>query len=739
MPIRFRHWLSWEFFTKKLQYFFTENILSKVIALVVALILYMLTTGEKNVVTSMKLRLEIVTPESLVVTNTDKLAKEIIFDIKGPRVRIQSVVNRHEFLTLDLTGSRPGVNSVRIHPEMLKLPPGVEVTRISPSEIEPRLAPLVNKKVDVKLVLEGDVASGYRLVQQEVRPPKIEIQGSANKLASVASIPTEPLEKKEEKKKSPPPAEGEKQLSFDEVPFLDPFSVAEELAKKQRSISISEFFTKNRHLLGFDNPRKALLTAVKEAVDNSLDACEEARILPEIQVKIDAIKDKKDRFKLSVTDNGPGIVKSQIPQIFGSLLYGSKFHTLKMSRGQQGIGISAAAMYGQITTGKSVFITSRTSPRRKAHHFELRIDMQKNKPVIIKDEEVEWKQNHGTMVEFELEGKFQRGRQSVDDYLRTTMVANPHVSLTYKAPDGEKLAYQRSVNKLPPEPKEIKPHPYGVELGIFLRMLHGTKARNVKSFLQNDFSRIPSRIALQILSLAKIDPSTKPAKIAAGNAEAIYKAIQDVKIMNPATDCIAPMGEDAVLKGLQRELEADFYTATSRPPSVYRGNPFVIEVGIAYGGEQPSEESATLLRFANRVPLLYQQGACAITRSVVRTDWKNYNLTQPRDSLPIGPLTIFVHMASVWVPFTSESKEAIADYPEIKKEIRLALQECGRKLQIFVRRRRRAAEAARKKGYIETYIPHIGEALQEILGLPKKEEKLIVTNLRSMLEKGKVT
>src|SRR5881296_2539727 len=156
---------------------------------------------------------------------------------------------------------------------------------------------------------------------------------------------------------------------------------AEAMAAKQRDISVSEFFAKNRHLLGFDNPRKALLTAVKEAVDNSLDACEEASIVPEIWVHIETTG--VNHFKVGVQDNGPGIVKKQIPLIFGKLLYGSKFHRLRMSRGQQGIGISAAGMYGMLTTGKPVKIISKISPRKPAHYFELQIDTKRNQPEII--------------------------------------------------------------------------------------------------------------------------------------------------------------------------------------------------------------------------------------------------------------------------------------------------------------------------------------------------------------------
>ena len=205
-------------------------------------------------------------------------------------------------------------------------------------------------------------------------------------------------------------------------------ATAEDMARGQREISVAEFFTKNRHLLGFDNPRKALLTTIKEGVDNSLDACEEAGILPEVKVVV-APGSEEDRFRVTIEDNGPGIVKAQIPKIFAKLLYGSKFHRLKMSRGQQGIGISAAGMYGQLTTGKPVSITSKTSRNKPAHHYELEIDTKKNEPRIIVDETIDWPVDRGTRVEIELEAKYQKGRQSVEEYLEQTAIANPHVSL----------------------------------------------------------------------------------------------------------------------------------------------------------------------------------------------------------------------------------------------------------------------------------------------------------------------
>lgn len=513
-------------------------------------------------------------------------------------------------------------------------------------------------------------------------------------------------------------------------------STAEDMALRQREISVAEFFTKNRHLLGFDNPRKALLTTIKEGVDNSLDACEEAGILPEVRVFITPGKEE-ERFRVTIEDNGPGILKKQIPKIFAKLLYGSKFHRLKMSRGQQGIGISAAGMYGQLTTGKPISITSKTSRNKPAHHYELEIDTKRNEPRIITDETVDWPVQRGTKVEIELEAKFQKGRQSVEEYLEQTAIANPHVSLQFVTPNGETKTYKRASNELPVQTREIKPHPYGVELGVLIKMLHDTKARTLQSFLHSEFSRVSSRVAKAICEKAKVSERSRPTRIARQEADNLFKAINQTKIMNPRTDCLCPIGETLILTGLKKQIEADFYTSVTRPPAVYRGNPFQIEAGLAYGGSLQAEGLARVLRYANRVPLLYQQSACAMTRSVLNTAWRNYALSQSAGALPSGPLIIIVHMASVWVPFTSESKEAVAHYPEIIKETRLALQECGRRLAVFIRRRRKVAESQKKKAYIEQYIPHIAIALREILDLSERQETTMVKQLTDVLERSR--
>ncbi|MBI2657243.1 DNA topoisomerase VI subunit B [Candidatus Woesearchaeota archaeon] len=509
--------------------------------------------------------------------------------------------------------------------------------------------------------------------------------------------------------------------------------IAYELAKRQKEISVAEFFTKNRHLLGFDNKRKALLMAVKEAVDNSLDACEEARVLPEISIEI--IEMSEFKYRVVIEDNGPGIVKKQIPNIFAKLLYGSKFHTLKQARGQQGIGISAAVLYGQLTTGRPVKITSRVSKKEPSFYYELNIDTQNNKPTIVKEETVEWAKEHGTKVEIDLEAEYLKGKQSVDEYLKQTAVINPHVTIIYTNPKSEQVIYARATDKLPDEAKEIKPHPYGIELGMLMDKLRWTESRTLQSFLTSEFSRVGPGTAKEICEHAAILPNTKPVQVSRDMAEKLLQGIQKTKIIAPPTDCLSPIGEELLEKGLRKEIRAEFYCATSRAPSVYRGNPFIIEAGIAYGGEIPKEERANILRFANRVPLLYQEGACAMTSSLMETSWKPYGLQQSGDSIPVGPVVIVVHMASVWVPFTSESKEAIAHYPEIIKELKLALQECGRLLGTYVRKKYRISEQIERANMFERYIPEIADSLSV---LTKEKKEKIMQGLQKMLVKPEI-
>ena len=512
-------------------------------------------------------------------------------------------------------------------------------------------------------------------------------------------------------------------------------------------------------------------------------------------------------------DNGPGIVKKQIPLIFGKLLYGSKFHRLRMSRGQQGIGISAAGMYGVLTTGKPVKIISKSRAKKPAHYYEIQIDTKKNEP---RDPQRQGRRRRHSARREERRSASRstasngsisrprhagddrarrrsivRGRGSVDEYLEQTAIANPHVALHYNDPEGNERHFDRSTDQLPPEPKEIKPHPYGVELGRLVTMLKDTTGRHdCRSFSRSRFrasapawpARFARRPRLSTRASTRRDrPATKPTR-------SIRRSSRR-KIASPATDCISPIGEELILKGLHQVVPGEFYAAATRPPAVYRGNPFQIEVGAGLRrradgaaasrskccaelldesdartlrqflintfnglgsdaadkilkeaelgtrqspGQLKKDEIAKLhaamqsvnldegqtmnvLRYANRVPLQFSARPPARSR---RRSWAPTGgataCTQSRGALPSGPVTVMVHMASVWVPFTSESKEAIAGYPEIQKELRLALQAVGRKLGMYLRRRLKVKQEGERRNIFLRYLGEVATAVSDI-------------------------
>lgn len=498
-----------------------------------------------------------------------------------------------------------------------------------------------------------------------------------------------------------------------------------------REISVAEFFEKNRHLLGFDNPVKALLTVVKEACDNSLDATSDARILPEITVKIKQLAE--DRFFVSVEDNGPGIVREQVPRVFGKLLYGSKFAGGRQNRGQQGIGISAAVLYSQLTTGKPVIIYSRTSPKKPTYVFHLRIDTARNEPIIVKQERLKnGFRDHGVRIEMEIEGRYIEKSQSVLEYLKQTAIVNPYAKITYIGPDGKKNDFPRATEELPVLSKAIKPHPYGVEIGVLERMLKMTKARNLKGFLTSEFCRLSSKTAGDICKVANLRPHRKPQDLNHIDIEKLWRTIQATQIMKPPLDCLSPISEKLLEEGLKKEFKAEFIATVTRPTAVYRGNPFQIETAILLSTELPKDKPAKIMRFANRVPLMYQASSCASIKAIQRTDWPRYGMPQ-QGGVPIGPIILLVHMASVWIPYTSESKEAIDPYPVIIKEMKLAMQDCARKLARYLSGRRRAFEKFQRQNLFEKYIPELSDSLAKLADADKEKIK---TGLEKMLKKG---
>lgn len=513
-------------------------------------------------------------------------------------------------------------------------------------------------------------------------------------------------------------------------------STAEDLAKGQKEISVAEFFERNRQILGFDSPTKALITSVKEAVDNALDACEEASILPDIDVEIYPTE-HKDEYRLCVEDNGPGIVQRQLPNIFGRLLYGSRFHQIRQSRGQQGIGISAVVLYGQITTGHHAHVVSKIGKGRPAVSMELTLDTKTNS-AHVHDKGVKegWEKEHGTRVEVTMKARYQGGAKSVFEYLRSTSIVNPHAKITFLDPTGERFVFDRVDDEIPAKTQAIKPHPLGIELGTILKMAKGSEYRKITTFLQKEFSSVGAGAAKKIIEAAGVE-NVSPQDLTRDEARAIYSAFKEVKIMAPPTDCLSPIGEALVRRGLKKETEdvsPEYIATVTRPPSVWGGHPFQVEVGVVYGGTLPKEGSVRVLRFANRVPLLYAGGGCECTQGVQDVDWRRYGLDQRGGKgLPNGPAIMLVHIASTKVPFTSEAKEAVAPMEEIHKEIKLALQEAARGLGRHLKKKAKRAKVSEKFTLVGKILPEINRKAAGMLNKPEVDLAPIVCKIMDVV------
>jgi len=509
--------------------------------------------------------------------------------------------------------------------------------------------------------------------------------------------------------------------------------LADELAKQQRSISVAEFFEKNKHLLGFDSPTRGVITTIKEAVDNSLDACEEAQVLPDLFISIK--KTGPEVFRIIVEDNGPGIVPKQIPFVFGKLLYGSRFHQIRQTRGQQGIGISAAVLYAQLTSGLPTIVISRTGPKEPAYRFEIQIKIETNEPDILVQEPFEWDRIHGTRVQIEFKSTM-AAKKKLLEYLRYTSVVNPHARFRVEL-DDESFTFERVSQEVIICPVAIQPHPHGIELGQFKRMTAATDLKLLE-FLVEGFSRVGKKIAQDMCDCAGLKGTLKANGLSADQQKALLAAMQEIAVPAPPTSqCLSPIGEELIRKGLDKEFQMDFVAARTRPNAVFSGHPFMVEAAIGYGGKLPAEGNAIILRFANRVPLMYQQGACAITECIMNVNWKAYNLSQ--QGLPMGPVLILVHVASTNVPFTSESKDAIASIPEIEKEIVLALQDLGRELKNFVSRRDKNKLAEDRARAVCAIIPEIAEKVSEIVEKPLVDTTPIEGKLMKKLIAKKAT
>ena len=529
---------------------------------------------------------------------------------------------------------------------------------------------------------------------------------------------------------------------------------AEDISKEFKEHSVAEFFKKNMQMLGLTGKIKTLTTIVHEYCTNSLDACEEARILPDIQVQIEELAD--EHYEINVIDNGPGLTMETVGKALGQLLAGTKFHRMIQSRGQQGIGAAGCTMLSQITTGKATKVVTGTA-KGGTKSLEITIDPKKNQPKISNINELK-REFRGLAIKAQFKGvKYVNSEQAPLEYLRRTAIANPHARIKFIAPDKSVTIFERSAKEIPHKPVEIKPHPKGVTVDEIATLSKYTQAKKVSSFLKTEFDRMGDKGIDDIAKGVSFDLNKDPKQLTWEESEEIIKMFKKMNFIAPRTDGLQPIGEERIRKSLEKIVAPEYLSVITRKPQVYSGGfPFQVEVSVAYGGnagrmgaetvqvvsegegDAPQVRKIEIMRFANRAPLLFDSGGCAITKAVQTIDWKRYGIKDFENS----PITIFVNLISVHIPYTSAGKQAISDEDEIMEELRLALMDAGRKTGIFIAGKRKEQEKKMKREMFYKYIPEIAVALSKITRdeegkLKKNLEKIVLEKLKLEEEEEK--
>lgn len=514
------------------------------------------------------------------------------------------------------------------------------------------------------------------------------------------------------------------------------------LAPAITSASSAEYFSKNLQQVGFSSYTKAALTTIKEAVDNALDACEDAGILPEVQVTVERIGEAAakgaDSIRIRVEDNGPGLAAEDLVKVFGEYLASSKFGRGRCTRGQQGIGISAVTTWAQLTNARGVTVISKTEKMRQAVKCIVEVDIKNNRGVIRDKETISWDRDHGLSCEFIIDARIQlQGDGGLLAYLNGTALVNPHLTLRYKILDQELIEVLRVTEDLSEIPEATEPHPHTMKLGEFIAHSHLFGRVTVGAWLKKGFSRI-SDSTFQELIAQKVSKGLLNKSVDAATEEdfkIIFAGLQKAKLMAPSTKSVLSIGESGLAKSIQRLGNVDFFSVVSRKPAICDFKPVLVEVAIARLQERGAseEQSATLLRFANRVPLQFDKAACAMTKSVESVNWRAYGLNQPKDSLPLGPYIVAVSVVSPFIKFKNASKETVDASDELVEEIRRALIQAGQRLSKHIRREEKEADLEKKRQHIEQFGPILVDGACRITKAGKDRRERALEGLAKLL------
>ncbi len=488
--------------------------------------------------------------------------------------------------------------------------------------------------------------------------------------------------------------------------------------EKFKSISPAEFFYRNREIAGFSNPARALYQTVRELIENALDATDAHGILPDIDVSIERDKEKHYVYRVTVKDNGIGIPPQYVPDAFGRVLFSSKY-VLRQTRGTFGLGAKMVVLYSQITVGEPVEVITSPINSQKIYAFRILIDIKENKPIVLY--RASWRKTsfwHGTIVKVAVEGDWGRARNRILEYIRRTAIVTPYANITFKDPDGNVYVYRRVTTSLPPPPRETKPHPHGIDLEMLKIMLKESLAKTLFEFLVNEFQGIGKVTAEAFLKDAGIDPQLDPKSMSQQDIEKLFNALKNYdKFRSPRSDHLSPLGAEIIKIGLKAILKPEFVEAVTRKPVVYEGHALIVEVGIAYGGSIPPSETPILLRYANKIPLLYDEKSDVSWKVVTENiDWSYYGVQFP------APLAVLVHICGTKIPYKGVGKESIADVPVIENEIENGIRQAARSLKKYIIQKRKEEEMQRKAITIIKYIPEVARSLAVFMGNPHRDK-----------------
>ncbi|HPI40251.1 MAG TPA: DNA topoisomerase VI subunit B [Pseudobdellovibrionaceae bacterium] len=506
--------------------------------------------------------------------------------------------------------------------------------------------------------------------------------------------------------------------------------------------STAEYFAKNLQQVGFSSPLKAVLTTLKEAVDNSLDACESSKILPDLNIEVEKVGQgtmkNTDLIRITVSDNGPGIDPTDLAKVFGEYLASSKFGRGQCSRGQQGIGISAATTWAQMTNARGVQVISKTSNMRKAVSAQVDVDIKSNIGVLKNKESIEWDREHGTQVEFLMDGRIQlNGDGGLITYLDGTILVNPHLKVSYKLAESDWVHVERVSQDIPEVPEATLPHPHTFKLGEFITHATLFGKTTLEKFLRTAFSRISDQTIQDIVKkgIPKGLFSKALTTLNEEDFKKVFSALQEVELMAPSTKSVLTVGEESLAKSIHRLGEVDFFAVVTRKPTICDFKPVVVEVALARfkTRNQDADEPVQLLRFANRVPLQFDKAGCAITKSIESVNWKSYGLSQPKGGLPLGPYIFAVSIVSPFIKFKNASKETVDASDDLVEELRKALMQAGQKLSRHIKKEFKEADLERKLAHIEQFGPILVETLARIVGAPKSRLIKAQEGLRKLL------